>query len=411
MQVPAPPEWSRRLLSVGVTGTNGKTSTTRWTAACLARVARPVAQTTTLGSFLDDEPFPAAHDFGGFLATMRAGLDAGGRFCAVELTSEALARGFARAWPFRVGVFTNLTHDHLDAHGSPEHYLASKAQLFVALEPGATAVLNASDPASALLAEVMPAGVRVVRYAVPSRGAPDGEPELLATSIQLGWDGTRVALARSGDLAGAPEALHVRAVGEIYAENALAALAASMAAGVPAADAARALAEAPVPRGRFEVVSGEAAPRTVVDYAHSPDALARTVATARRLCTGSLVVVFGAGGDRDRDKRGPMGEAASGADRVVLTSDNPRSEDPARIADAIRAGIDPRVQVRIELDRRAAIRAAILDAEEDDVVLIAGKGHETQQTIAGQTRPFDDAAEARAALRERSGASSRPSST
>src|SRR3984957_8918227 len=130
---PAPPDWSRHLFTVGVTGTNGKTSTTRWTAACLARVARPVAQTTTLGSFLDDAPFPAARDFAGFLATMRAALDAGGRFAAIEVTSEALARGFARAWPSRVGVFTNLSHDHLDAHGSPEHYLASKAQLFVGL--------------------------------------------------------------------------------------------------------------------------------------------------------------------------------------------------------------------------------------------------------------------------------------
>ena len=401
MNVAPPPPWSQQLLSVGVTGTNGKTSTTRWTGACLARLARPVAQTTTLGSFLDDEPFATTRDFAGFLATMRAGLDAGGRFAAIELTSEALARGFARAWPCRVGVFTNLTHDHLDAHGSVEHYLASKAQLFVNLPPGGVAVLNASDPASELLAQVLPAGVRVVRYAVPSRGEPSGTPELRATRVELGWDGTRVALERGGELAGAPESLHLRAIGAIFAENALAALAAALVAGVPAADAALALAGAPVPRGRFEVVSTGIGPRVVVDYAHTPDALERTVATARRLCTGSLAVVFGAGGDRDRDKRGPMGVAASAADRVVLTSDNPRSEDPARIADAIRAGIDARVDVRVELDRRAAIRRAIRDAAEDDVVLVAGKGHELEQTIAGQTRPFDDAAEARAALAER----------
>jgi UDP-N-acetylmuramoyl-L-alanyl-D-glutamate--2,6-diaminopimelate ligase len=149
----------------------------------------------------------------------------------------------------------------------------------------------------------------------------------------------------------------------------------------------------------------------VVDYAHTPDALARTVATARRLCTGSLSVVFGAGGDRDRDKRGPMGQAVSLADRVVLTSDNPRSEDPARIADAIRAGIEGRVDVKLQLDRRTAIRTAILDAGQDGVVLVAGKGHETLQTIGSETHPFDDAEEARAALRERSGASSRRSST
>lgn len=405
--IPAPPDWSRRLVTVGITGTNGKTSTTRWTAACLARLARPVAQTTTLGSFLDDAPFEATRDFDGFLATMRAGLDAGGRFAAIEVTSEALARGFARAWPCRVGVFTNLTHDHLDAHGSPEHYLASKAQLFVGLPPDGCAVLNAADPASELLAEVIPEGVRVVRYAVPSRGEVTGQPELRAVEVQATWEGTRVVVEGRGELAGAPREVRIRAIGDVYAENALAALAAAMMAGVPADQAADALARAPVPSGRFERVStGEEGPRVVVDYAHTPDALERTVAIARKLCRGSLVVVFGAGGDRDRDKRAPMGASASAADRVVLTSDNPRSEDPASIAAQIREGLEPRVHVSIELDRRAAIRAAILGAAENDVVLIAGKGHETEQTAGGRTLPFDDAAEARGALRARSGASS-----
>ena len=412
MTVAAPPEWSRRLFTVGVTGTNGKTSTTRWTAACLARLARPVAQTTTLGSFLDDTPFVAARDFGGFLATMRAALDRGGRFAAIEVTSEALARGFARAWPCRAGVFTNLTHDHLDAHGLPEHYLASKAQLFVSLPPGGVAVLNAADPASELLEEVIPEGVRVLRYAVPSRGEARREPELRATEVEPSWDGTRVVLDARGELARAPRELRIRAIGDVYAENALGALAAALAVGVPPQDAADALASAPVPRGRFEPIAGpEEGPHVVVDYAHTPDALARTVAIARALCKGTLVVVFGAGGDRDRDKRAPMGAAASRADRIVLTSDNPRSEDPARIADQIREGIEPRVDVKVELDRRSAIRTAILSAGPDDVVLLAGKGHETDQTAGGRTLPFDDAAEARKVLTERSGASSPSSST
>ncbi|HEX3343316.1 MAG TPA: UDP-N-acetylmuramoyl-L-alanyl-D-glutamate--2,6-diaminopimelate ligase [Polyangiaceae bacterium] len=410
--IPAPPDWSRRLVTVGITGTNGKTSTTRWTAACLARVARPVAQTTTLGSYLDDAPFEAERDFDGFLATMRAGLEGGGRFAAIEVTSEALARGFARAWPCRIGVFTNLTHDHLDAHGSPEHYLASKAQLFVGLPPGGCAVLNGADAASELLAEVIPEGVRVVRYAVESRGEVTGAPELRAASVEVTWEGTRVVLEGRGALAAAPTELRIRAIGDVYAENAMAALAAAMVAGVPAGEAAEALASAPVPPGRFEPVTvGDAGPRVVVDYAHTPDALARTLAIARRLCRGSLVVVFGAGGDRDRDKRAPMGVSASTADRVVLTSDNPRREDPARIAAQIRDGIDSRVAVSVELDRRAAIRSAILDAAEDDVVLVAGKGHETAQTAGGRTLPFDDATESRSALRERSGASSPTSST
>jgi UDP-N-acetylmuramoyl-L-alanyl-D-glutamate--2,6-diaminopimelate ligase len=409
----------RELTTVGVTGTNGKTSTTRWTAACLARISRPVAQTTTLGSFLDDEPFATTRDFGGFLATMHAARDRGGRFAAIELTSEALARGFARAWPCRIGAFTNLSHDHLDAHGSPEHYLASKAQLFVALAPGGHAVLNACDEASSLLAEIVPVHAAIVRYAVPSRGPVRAvsarvseEPELLATSVEPGWEGTRIEIRPHGALAHGPRALCIRAIGDIYAENALAALAAALVAGVPPDAAAAALAAAPVPPGRFEPVPGGArAPHVVVDYAHTPDALSRTLAVARRLCRGALVVVFGAGGDRDKDKREPMGAAASLADRVVLTSDNPRTEDPARIADAIRAGIRAGVPVVTQLDRRTAIAGAIAAAAEGDVVVIAGKGHETRQIVGDRSAPFDDRAEARTALTARSGASSPASST
>jgi UDP-N-acetylmuramoyl-L-alanyl-D-glutamate--2,6-diaminopimelate ligase len=405
---------SPALFTVGVTGTNGKTSTTRWTAACLARLARPVAQTTTLGSFLDDEPFACTRDWDGFLATMRAAAERGGRYASIELTSEALARGFARAWPCRVGVFTNLSHDHLDAHGSPEHYLASKAQLFLSLPDGGAAVLNACDEASALVAEVVPAGVRVVRYGVPSRGEPHAEPEILATSVEPSWNGTRVGVRVRGFGEQLTTELRLRAIGDIYAENALAALGAALVSGVALSDATAALAGAPVPRGRFEPVTHDSpGPHVVVDYAHTPDALARTIATARALCRGTLVVVFGAGGDRDVAKRGPMGAASSRADRVVLTSDNPRSEDPARIADAIRAGIAPGIDVSVVLDRREAIHAAVLDAGNDDVILLAGKGHETDQTAGGVTRPFDDAAEAREALalRGRSGASSPSSST
>jgi UDP-N-acetylmuramoyl-L-alanyl-D-glutamate--2,6-diaminopimelate ligase len=272
-------------------------------------------------------------------------------------------------------------------------------------------VLNGADAASELLAEVIPEGVRVVRYAVPSRGALTGEPELRAVEVVPTWGGTRVVVEGRGELAAAPRELRIRAIGDVYAENALGALAAAMMAGVPAEQAAEALANAAVPAGRFERVSTGDGPHVVVDYAHTPDALERTVAIARTLCRGSLVVVFGAGGDRDRDKRTPMGASVSAADAVVLTSDNPRSEDPASIAAQIREGIPSRVAVTVQLDRRAAIRAAVLGAGENDVVLVAGKGHETGQTTAGRTVPFDDAAEARAALRERSGASSPTSST
>ena len=400
-----PPEWSRRLTSVGVTGTNGKTSTTRWVARCLACMARPVAQTTTLGSFLDDTPFDASRDFDGFLATMRAALDRGGRFAAIELTSQTLARGFARAWPCAVGVFTNLSHDHLDAHGSPEHYLASKAQLFVGLPVGGAAVLNGSDPASELIAAVIPAGVRVVRYSVASRGPSRQTPELRATSVEASWEGTRIAIDARGELACAPPMLTIRAIGDVYAENALAALGAALMAGVPPHDAARALADAPAPPGRFQVLAHDRGPRVVVDYAHTPDALARTLAIARTLCEGDLWVVFGAGGCRDKDKRAPMGAAASQADHILLTSDNPRREAPADIADQIRDGVRPQGDVRVQLDRRAAIRRAIHDAGERDVIVIAGKGAEVEQIVGERVLPFDDEAEARAALGARGAAS------
>jgi UDP-N-acetylmuramoyl-L-alanyl-D-glutamate--2,6-diaminopimelate ligase len=393
-----PPEWSGQLTTIGITGTNGKTSTTRWTAACLAQVAQPVVQVTTIGAFLDDLEIDAAPDFDGFVATMRAGLDRGARFAAIELTSEALARGFARAWPCRIGVFTNLTHDHLDAHGSAEHYLASKAQLFLNLPPGGAAVLNGADPASDLLTDIIRPGVRIVRYAVPSRGEPSRAPDLWATAVQPSWDGTRIATESRGDLAGAPKELTIRAIGDAYAENALAALAAALLAGVPPTDAAKALAVAPVPPGRFQVLAHGRGPRVVIDYAHTPDALERTLATARSLCEGELWVVFGAGGDRDKKKREPMGAAASRADHVVLTSDNPRSEAPERIADQVRAGIDSHVDVRLRLDRRAAIQGAILDACDGDVVVIAGKGHEVGQIVGSRVIPFDDAAVAQETL-------------
>jgi len=392
---------SRQLTTVGITGTNGKTSTTRWTAACLARLARPVAQVTTLGAFLDDEPFDTAEDFEGFVCAMRAGADRGGRFAAVETTSEALARGFARTWPCTIGIFTNLTRDHLDAHGSAEHYLASKAQLFVHLPPGGTAVLNVADPASSLLVEVLAPGVRVVGYAAESRGASVRPPELKAVAIESSWGGTRVVIEPSGALSHAPRLLQLRAIGEVYAENALAALATALVLGVEPDDAAAALERAPAVPGRFELVAENARPRIVVDYAHTPDALARTLSTARRLCDGDLWLVLGAGGERDQGKRAAMGSAASGADHIVLTSDNPRSEDPARIAAAIREGVTNSSEVRTLLDRRQAICSVVTAASESDVIVIAGKGHEKVQLLAGRAEPFDDLAEARAALAAR----------
>lgn len=393
--VPAPPRWARDIRTVGVTGTNGKSTTTTWIAAALGALGTRVVRATTLGFFVDDEEQHVEKSYDGFVECMRRGHAAGARHAAIELTSEALARGFAKAWPCEVGVFTNLSHDHLDAHGSPEHYLASKAQLFVSLGAGATAVLNARDESSALLAEVLAPGVRRIAYGVPSRGDACIDEDLVADDVSLAWDGTTVACIMHGER----RELRIRAIGEVHAENALAAWLAAEAAGVPRDLALARIAACPPPSGRFEVVAAE--PWVVVDYAHTPDALARTLATARTLAeknAGARVhAVFGAGGKRDKEKRAPMGEAARIADAVILTSDNPRDESAADIAAAIAKGLAGHRSVHTILDRAEAIRRAVHAADRRDVIVLSGMGHERTQTIGSHTLPFSDVDEARAA--------------
>jgi UDP-N-acetylmuramoyl-L-alanyl-D-glutamate--2,6-diaminopimelate ligase len=393
---PRAPEWSRELLTVGVTGTNGKTTTTAMVAAVLEQKKAPVARVTTLGFYLDDEKVDLPANYGGYLSLMRACLDGGGKYAAAEMTSEALALGFAKAWPCQIAVFTNLTRDHLDSHGSAEHYLASKAQLFMQLPADGAAVLNGCDPASEMLSEVVPGGVRTLRYGVPSRGEPREPLDLVATRVEPTWDGTVVDVRAPG--LDSPTSFRIRAIGDVFAENALAALAVAIALGIPGGVAADALSTFSPPSGRFEVVSRR--PYVVVDYAHTPDAMARTLATARRLCHGRLTVVFGAGGNRDQAKRPAMGAAASLSDRIVLTSDNPRDEDPKRIAEAIRAGIGAHGDVRLELDRERAIHLALADARPDDVVVVAGKGHEDEQVVGRERRPFSDQEVARKMFRQ-----------
>ncbi len=379
---PAAPTWSQRLTSVGVTGTNGKTSTTSFLAAILHEFAPPVPRTTTLGLFLgEQEQLDLQRSYTGFLELMQRGLEQGATLAVLEVTSEVLGRGFAQAWPFTVGVFTNLSHDHLDAHHSVEHYFASKAQLFLHLTAGGTAVLNGADEVAPLLAEVTPAQVRQLRYGVASRGAAQLPLDVRAEKVEVSWQGTRArleALTDAGRALNLPEQLEVGAIGEIFIENALAALLAACALGVPATRAAAALKLQGAPRGRFEVV--HTAPHVVIDYAHTPDALQRTLSTARGLCAGQLWVIFGAGGNRDKQKRPEMGRAAAGADHVVLTTDNPRDESPQAIAAQIAAGLmaaaPDREPPRTQLDRALAIAETLAAAGPQDCILIAGKGHE-----------------------------------
>ena len=394
-RLPPPPAFHAALATVGVTGTNGKTTATTYAAAALSTFGAPVPRVTTVGFFVGDERLDLPGSFEAFVKTLRTGHDRGARHAAIELSSEALALGFFHAWPCKVGVFTNLTHDHLDRHRTPEHYLASKAQLFVNLPSGGTAVLNGCDPASSLIAEVIPNGVDILYFGVPSRGAPVAPLALEAQRIEVSWRGTIAELAPSPLLGAAGVRLELRAVGEIYVENALAALGAVLALGVPVGAALRALGDTPPPPGRFELV--REAPHVVVDYAHTPDALRRTLEQARRLTRGRLCVVFGAGGERDRDKRPEMGRAAALADRVILTSDNPRSEEPGAIAREIQAGLGSHGGVEVILDRALAITRAVQEAAQDDLVLIAGKGHEVEQQGEDGKVPFSDADVARRA--------------
>jgi UDP-N-acetylmuramoyl-L-alanyl-D-glutamate--2,6-diaminopimelate ligase len=387
---PRAPDWASSLTSVGITGTNGKTSTTGMVAALLATLARPVARTTTLGCFLDDERLDVPPHYDGFLATMQRGLAAGGRYAALELTSEALAMGFAKSWPCRVGAFTNLTLDHSDAHGSPEHYLASKAQLFMSLPSGGTAVLNGCDENAQLLQEVIRPGVNVLRYGVASRGSAWAPLDLAAHAVTPSLEGTSATLLPSARFPTLPARLELKMIGDVFVENALAALGCALSLGVDAAQAVQVLAAVPAPPGRFQIV--KRTPCVVVDYAHTPDALARTLATARQLCRGKLTVLFGAGGDRDRAKRPLLGAAARAADRIVLTSDNPRSEAPQAIVAQIAAGVGPHAALEQQLDRASAIRQALAQASDDDLLVIAGKGHEQTQQVGEQVTPFSDVA-------------------
>jgi UDP-N-acetylmuramoyl-L-alanyl-D-glutamate--2,6-diaminopimelate ligase len=227
-----------------------------------------------------------------------------------------------------------------------------------------------------------------LRYGVPSRGDSWAPADIEAHSAHLSFEGTTFQIAPAPRFPALPHQLHIRAIGEIFVENAMAALTAALAAGVPMAHATATLSQVSPPAGRFQVIHEH--PHVVVDYAHTPDALLRTLRTARQLCKGRLSLVFGAGGQRDRVKRPLLGGAARGADRVVLTSDNPRNEDPLAIMAEVAQGLDGHGDVVHDADREHAIQVALRDTSPIDVVLIAGKGHERTQEVAGVQSPFSD---------------------
>ena len=384
---------SESLWMCGVTGTNGKTSCSQWLAACLGRLGTRAAVIGTLGAGLPGSLQPVANTTPDALElqrTLRQLLEQGAAAVAMEVSSHGLVQGRVASVAFDCALFTNLSHDHLDYHGSMEAYAGAKARLFDT--PGLeAAVLNLDDPFGVQLAQRLSArGVRTIGYSVS--GITGGVREYITA------DDTDVHTSRGS----AP--LQVNALGRFNRANALGVLGCLLAHGASLRDAARLLAELPPVPGRMERLGDE--PLVVVDYAHTPDALEkvlqalRPVAQARR---GRLVAVFGAGGDRDAAKRPLMGAVVARlADAAMVTSDNPRSEDPAAIIAQIAAGM-PSTTPR-EIDRARAIEQVIAQAARHDVVLVAGKGHEPYQEIAGRRVPFSDIAVARAALAKRGGA-------
>ncbi len=388
--------WAEPFFTFGVTGTNGKTSTCRLLSSILREDSRSVLEITTLGVRHDGRILARGKGFTDFLATLEAVAREGCRHAVVEATSHGLSRGYARAWRFDLGVFTNLSPDHLNRHKTWEHYLASKAQLFIHLGPGCHAIFNAGDPHSVFLDRATPSDVVRRWFWAPHRGECLHPSELAASSIELSPLGTTIELEPSMLADALGGRLETQLIGEVFAENTLAAALAALASGIPASSVRSGIAACPPVPGRFEVVDhGPGKPIVAVDYAHSTDALVHTCRTARRLAAdeGRLIVVFGAGGGATPEKRRPMGKVVGeAADLAFVTNDNPRDEDPVAIAqmlvDGLREG--DRAKWHTELDRRTAIEAAIDGAGAGDVVVIAGKGHEEGQTIGGTVVAFSD---------------------
>jgi UDP-N-acetylmuramoyl-L-alanyl-D-glutamate--2,6-diaminopimelate ligase len=405
---------ANELRLVGVTGTNGKTSTTYLLESILAVQGRNVGLIGTVEVRFGNErrratnTTPESLDLQKTLRDMRThGVDT----CVMEVSSHGLELGRVSGCEFGVAAFTNLTQDHLDFHGDMATYRDAKRRLFGEhLARGGTAVLNLDDPAAAEFARS--ARARGARCLGVSRKDPNADVRLVSADIAI--EGTRATLA----LPDGTLEVELPLLGDFNLENLLVAVGMAVALDVPHDAIAAGVAQCPQVPGRAERIGADipGAPTVLVDYAHTPDAVDKLLATLRPLAAEKLVTVFGCGGDRDRAKRSPMAEAVRRhADRIVATSDNPRTEDPERILDDVESGFEglPRLDreafaagrpgfLRL-VDRREAIEAAIEVAGPNDTVVIAGKGHEDYQIIGREKLPFSDPDEALRVLRAREG--------
>ncbi len=377
---------TERLELIGVTGTNGKTTVTHMIEAMVTAAGRTSGLVGTVhtrvgaNSIPNTRTTPEATDFQRLLARMA---DAGAEVVAAEVSSHALALGRVNAARFAVAAFTNLSQDHLDFHGDMDAYFAAKVELFDARRTR-QAVVNIDDPAGRRLVEML---------AIPLTTVGEGG-DISLGDVESGVKMSRFVIATPEGQADVILPLG----GRFNVDNAAMAVGCARAVQVGLEDAVGALNTFAGVPGRFELVSGDDPVRVVVDYAHTPAGISQAIATARSSGAKRVIVVFGAGGDRDREKRPRMGAAASSADVAIVTSDNPRSEDPQAIIAGVLAGVADPQQVRADPDRRSAIRWAIEQAREGDVVLVLGRGHERGQEVAGRSLPFDDRLVARDVL-------------
>jgi UDP-N-acetylmuramoyl-L-alanyl-D-glutamate--2,6-diaminopimelate ligase len=409
-------EPASELSLIGVTGTNGKTSTTYLVESILVHAGWRAGLIGTVEIRYAGEREPAVNTTPESLdlqRKLRAMCTAQVDAAVMEVSSHGLELGRVSGCAFRVAAFTNLSQDHLDFHGSMDAYLASKARLFRDhLGPGAVAVVNVDDPAGEkILAVAREAGAEILRVA---RGA-EARAELRLVQSEIRLAGTTAEL----EDASGRFAVELPLIGDFNLENLLVACGVARALGIAPETIAAGVAACPQVPGRMERVvgSGRDEPTVLVDYAHTPDAVEKLLLAVRPLCQGRLIAVFGCGGDRDRAKRPLMAEAvARHADLAIATSDNPRTEDPLRILADVEQGLGALERVDADAlfaaggatgryatiaDRREAIRRALAGARPEDTVVLAGKGHEDYQIVGREKLPFDDRAEARRALLDR----------
>lgn len=381
---------SSLLKLVGVTGTNGKTTIATLLYRTFRRLGYKCGLFSTVCNYIEEKELPATHttpDPVQLNLIMREMADSGCDYAFMEVSSHSVDQNRISGLEFAGGIFTNLTHDHLDYHKTFDNYLAAKKRFFDSLKPEAFALVNSDDRNG----KVMLQNCRAKKFMFSTKGMADFRASVIEQRFEgmgLRIDGTEV---------------WTRFIGDFNASNLLAVYAASVLLDAPKGEVLTILSDLHFVAGRLETVRTTGSITGIVDYAHTPDALLNVIDTINKIRQGGrqLITVVGAGGDRDTTKRPKMAFiSASGSTRVILTSDNPRSEDPEKILDDMEAGITPDLKSKVLriTDRREAIRAAIMMASDGDVILVAGKGHETYQEIKGVKYHFDDREELSKAL-------------